>query len=86
MTLHVVVPPDDTEAGLQVSALICTGAAVTVTDAVLEVPFAVAVTVTAVLVETVPAVAVNVPVLPPATTVTEAGTVRAVLSSESVTT
>ena len=57
----------------------------TLMEAVLEVPLAVAVTVTAVVVVTVPAVAVKAAVVAPAATVTEAGTVRAALLSETPT-
>ena len=51
----------------------------------MDVPLAAAETVTVVSVETVPAVAVNAAVVPPAATVTEAGTLRKVLSSETET-
>jgi hypothetical protein len=59
---------------------------VTVTEAVLEAPLLVAVTTTAVLEETAPAVAMNTALVEPAATVTEAGTVSAVLLPESATT
>ncbi|MGC4053270.1 MAG: hypothetical protein QM757_28535 [Paludibaculum sp.] len=64
---------------------VTTEPAVRLTDAVLEEPFAVAVTTTVAEAVTVPAVAVNVAEVAEAATVTEAGTTRMVLLSESVT-
>ena len=72
----MLVAPESTAVGLQVSPLIWAGGAVTLMEAVLEVPFAVAVTVTAVFAVTVAAVAVKVPVVLPAAKVTEVGTER----------
>ena len=80
-TLQVEVPPEVIEEGAQARLLITTRG-VTVTEAVFEVPLAVAVTVTAVLLVTVAAVVEKEAVEAPAATVTEAGTVRAELLSE----
>ncbi len=85
VTVHVAAAPDATDVGLQANPLIRAGPAATVTEAVLELPFTLAVTVTAVLVVTVPAVAVKVAVRLPAATVTEVGTVRAELLSDTET-
>jgi hypothetical protein len=49
---------------------------ITLTEVVLDVPPALTVTVTVVSAETVPAVAANAAVVPPAATVTDAGTLR----------
>jgi hypothetical protein len=85
VTVHVALPPEATVAGLQASPVICAGGAVTLMEAALELPFAVAVIRAAVVAETVPAVAVRSPVVLPAGIVMEGGTVRALLSSEIVT-
>lgn len=77
-------PPEEMEVGEHESVL-GTGSAVTVTEAVLEVPLAVAVTTTAVLAVTEPAVAEKVAEVVPAATVTDAGVVSAVLLSVRVT-
>jgi hypothetical protein len=79
------VPAPVREAGLQATLLSCAGAAVRLTDAVVDAPFAVAVTVTGVVAETVPAVAVKAAVALAAATVTEAGTVRTALLPERAT-
>jgi hypothetical protein len=63
-----------------------TSGGVTPTSAVFEAPLAVAVTVTVVVAETVPAVAVKAAVAVPAATVTESGTLRNALLSETPTT
>ena len=76
VTVQVAEAPDDKEAGLQANPLMLTRAGLTLTEAVLDVPLAVAVTVTGVAAETVPAVAVKAAVELPARTVTESGTVR----------
>jgi hypothetical protein len=47
VTVHVELPPDATEVGVQVNPVIVVGGGVTVTDAVPVLPFSVAVTVTA---------------------------------------
>jgi hypothetical protein len=60
-------------------------AGVTVTEAVAELPLSDVVTVAVWLVDTVPAVAVKLAEVAPAGTVTEAGTVRAVLLEDSAT-
>ena len=80
--VQVELPAPLSEAGLQDSPPISAEAAVRLKPVVVEEPFAVAVIVTGVVAETLPAVAVNVAVLLPAATVTEAGTVSAVLVSE----
>jgi hypothetical protein len=73
-----------TVAGAHCTALtVVTG--ITVTDAVREFPLRVAVIVAVWLAPTVPAVAVKVAVVAPLATVSEAGTDRAALLSESVT-
>jgi hypothetical protein len=84
VTVHVELAPEAILAGVHASDdTVTAGAgAVTVTEAVLEVPFRVAVTVTAWLVVTVPAVAVKLAVVAPDATVAEAGTVNAALLSE----
>jgi len=58
---------------------------VTVSEAVFELPFSDAVTVAAWFAVTVPAVAVKLPVVAPAPTVTDVGTVSAVLLSDTAT-
>ena len=80
--VQVELPAPVSEAGLQDSPPNSASAAVRLKPVVVEEPFAVAVIVTGVVAETLPAVAVNVAVLLPAATVTEAGTVSAVLVSE----
>ena len=80
--VQVELPAPLSEAGLQDSPPNSADAAVRLKPVVVEEPFAVAVIVTGVVAETLPAVAVNVAVLLPAATVTEAGTVSAVLVSE----
>lgn len=85
VTVQELVPPDASEAGLQLNA---TGVAGTrrLNDAVAEEPLKLAV-ITAVLgAVTAAAVAAKVAVLLPAATVTEAGTVTELLLSERVTT
>lgn len=85
VTVQAEVPPELTEEG-EHRRLLITASGVTVTDAVLEDAFEVAVTVTAVLDVTDVAVAVNRTEVEPAATVTEEGTLRAELLSETVTT
>jgi hypothetical protein len=82
--VQVVLPPEVIVAGVHCSADTVTGG-VTVTAEVAEVLFSDAVTVTDWLDATVPAVAVKLAVVEPAATVTEAGTVSAVLLSETAT-
>ena len=84
VTVHVVLPPEEIEVGEHCSAVTFTDGA-TVSDAVAEPPFNDPVTVTAVDEVTVPAVAAKVPVVAPAATVTDAGTVSAALFPDSVT-
>lgn len=76
--------PELMEVGKHERVLGASGA-VTVTEAVLEVPLAAAVTTTTVLEVTEAAVAEKIAEVAPAATVTEAGTVRAALLSERVT-
>jgi len=85
VTVHVELPPEVTVEGVhcRLVTVIC-GA--TVMEAVAEPPFSEAVTVTAWFAVTVPAVAENVPVVAPAATVIEDGSVNAVLLSETETT
>jgi len=85
VTVQVVVALDATEVGLQANPLIWAGGAVTLTDVVLEIPLAAAATVTAVSAATVAAVAGNVAEELPAITVTEGGTVRSALLTETET-
>jgi hypothetical protein len=80
--VQVELPAPVNAAGLHANPLSSAGTAVTLTAAEVEAPFAVAVIVTGVVAVTLPAVAGKVAVVPPATTVTEAGTARAVLLSE----
>lgn len=77
-------PPELMEAG-EHDSVPGTGKEVTVTEAVLEVPLAIAVTTTAVLAVTEPAVTEKAAEVAPAATVTEAGVVSAALLSERVT-
>jgi len=84
VTVQVVVAAEATEFGEQDKPEIAGGGGFTVTEAV-AVPFNVAVTVTVWLLATVPAVAVKFAVVAPATTITDAGTVRAALFEESPT-
>jgi hypothetical protein len=84
VTVHVAVAPTAIVEGLQ-ERLLSTVSGVTVTGAVMEDPFADAVTLTAVLTVTEAAVAVNEAEVAPAATVTEDGTVRAALLSETAT-
>lgn len=76
--------PEVMEAGRHESVL-GAGRAVTVTEVVLEVPLAAAVMTTAVFAVTEVAVTVKAAEVAPAATVTEAGVVSALLSSERVT-
>ena len=85
VTVHVEVAPDATVAGAHASEDTIGRAACTVTEAVLELPFKAAVTVTVWLAVTVPALALKLPAVAPAATVTDVGTVSAVLLSDSVT-
>jgi hypothetical protein len=85
VTVQVALPPDTRLAGLHVSPLSTTGAA-SVIVAVCVLPFSVAVMVAVWLLAIVPAVAVKVAVVLPSPTVTEAGTVNAVASSDRATT
>src|SRR4030095_11299990 len=87
VTAQLEVPPDVTVAGVHCNPVIVGGTATgaTVTDAVFKPPFHVAVTVTVCFPAPVPPVAVKWAVAAPAATVTDAGTVRAVLLSDSVT-
>ena len=83
--VHAEVSAPVTAAGLQTKPLIWDGAGVTLTEAVVEAPFAVAVIVTGVAADTLEAVAAKAAVVLPADTLTEAGTVRAALLSETAT-
>lgn len=83
VTVQVAVAPEESDAGVQASDEIETGAAKVIV-AVLDVPFSVTVTVAVASAVTVPAVAVNVAEDWPANTVAEAGTVRVALLSETV--
>jgi len=85
VTVQLVLAFDATVAGEQESAVTVTGGAVIVTDAVLELPFKLAVMVADWLELTVPAVTVKLAVVAPAATDTEAGTVNALLLSETAT-
>ncbi|MGC4053269.1 MAG: hypothetical protein QM757_28530 [Paludibaculum sp.] len=85
VTVHEEVPPALIEEG-EHKRLLTIGSGFTVTDAVFDDPLAVAVTVTAVLAVTEVAAAENDAEVEPAATVTEEGTVRAVLLSEIATT
>jgi hypothetical protein len=86
VTVQVAAAPDDTEVGLQASPLSWTRVEVILTEAVFDVPLAEADTVTVAVAVTVPAVAAKAAVALPAATVTERGTVRYVLLSETATT
>jgi hypothetical protein len=78
LTVHVLVPAPVSDDGLQLIPL-NPAAAVTITEAVLFTPAALAVTVALCDVEALPAVAVNIPLVAPEATVMEAGTVSAAL-------
>ena len=84
VTVQEEDPPEVIEVG-EHERVLGTGRAVTVTEAVLEVPLAAAVTMTVVLAITGEAVAEKTAEVVPAATVTEAGTLRAALLSERVT-
>jgi len=87
VTVQLVLPPETTVEGEHCSLVTVMTVGVTVTVPVVEVLFSDAVTVTVWLPVTVPAVAVKVPVVAPAATVAEAGTLNAeVLLSERPTT
>jgi hypothetical protein len=77
-----VVAPELIVAGEHARDFMVVADGATVTDAVAELPFSEAVTVTAWFDVTVPAVAVKLPVVAPAATETDAGTVNAVLLSD----
>ena len=85
VTVQVELPPEATLFGTHCNVVTLTAAGVTVTEAVVELPLSEAVTVTAWLALTLPAVAVKVAVVEPAATVTDAGTVRAALLTETAT-
>jgi hypothetical protein len=84
VTVQVAVAPEESDAGVQASEEIDTGATRLIV-AVREVPFSDTVTVAVASAETVPAVAVNVAEDWPASTGAEAGTVRLALLSETAT-
>jgi hypothetical protein len=80
--VQFAVAPELIVVGAQARVVTAVAGGATVTDAVAVLPFSEAVTVTAWLDVTVPAVAVNLPVVAPAATETDAGTVNAALLSD----
>jgi hypothetical protein len=81
VTVQAALAPETTEAGLHTRDVRVT-AGVRLSEATLELPLADAVTLAVSETVTVPALALHVPCVAPAGTVMEAGTVRALLSSE----
>ena len=86
VTVHVELAPAATLVGEHASLVSVTAGAVTVTAAVVELPFKAAVMVTDWVLVTEPAVTVKLAVEAPAATVADAGVVMAELLSDSVTT
>jgi len=89
VTVQLVLPPDATDVGVHASPVTVVAdvvaGGVTVTDAVPELPFNEAVIVAVWFDATVPAVPVKLPVVAPAATVTDDGTVRPVQLLDTVT-